>query len=215
MTNKLKVEIAVAALLGTIIGSVTALRKNEDKYIPEIEEDTHIAQIIQDRYEFHYYIDTQDIDTEINKLNINNNDYYPFDTYKYIRFVDFEQRERIAIVHILVDFLKDENNNIKDTIYTYVDAFNGNILLATNQNNVPEEYTSDIVKYIMDYGNLKDLKETMISKGLDSNYANSIIYKELFDRSLSTYDAARIYVSLVNSNNRVKYNNEAIILTQD
>ena len=64
----------------------------------------------------------------------------------------------------------------------------------------------------MDQGDLLDLKRIVVGKGLDSNYANSVMSDDIKNKSLSKYDVARMYVLLVNSNNRSIDYNHAIIL---
>ena len=76
-----------------------------------------------------------------------------------------------------------------------------------------ENYNSSDVISVLDQGDLLDLRDIVIKKGLDSSYAYSVMSDDIKDKTLSTYDVARMYVLLVNSNNRSINHNNAIILS--
>lgn len=208
MNRRRKIQLMSIISAGIVLGSVVSTRidvnnRKKDNNSEEtfVEETTTYEPIV---YEFHYYNDTIDENEEINKLGIVNDSSSPYNCYKYIRFVDFDSRERYAIVKSYVDYILDEDKNVIDTIYTFVDAFDGKVLFTTKDYRKISEFNSDIIWYLMEYGDLLELKDSVISKGLDINYANSVMSSDIENKSLSIYDVARYYVLLVNSKNRLE-----------
>ena len=208
MNRRRKIQLMSIISAGIVLGSVVSTRidvnnrkKDNDSEETFVEETTTYEPIV---YEFHYYNDTIDENEEINKLGIVNDSSSPYNCYKYIRFVDFDSRERYAIVKSYVDYILDEDKKVIDTIYTFVDAFDGKVLFTTKDYRKISEFNSDIIWYLMEYGDLLELKDSVISKGLDINYANSVMSSDIENKSLSIYDVARYYVLLVNSKNRLE-----------
>ena len=208
MNRRRKIQLMSIISAGIVLGSVVSTRidvnnRKKDNNSEEtfVEETTTYEPIV---YEFHYYNDTIDENEEINKLGIVNDSSSPYNCYKYIRFVDFDSRERYAIVKSYVDYILDEDKKVIDTIYTFVDAFDGKVLFTTKDYRKISEFNSDIIWYLMEYGDLLELKDSVISKGLDINYANSVMSSDIENKSLSIYDVARYYVLLVNSKNRLE-----------
>ena len=214
----------IASLLASIMvvsGACAYSLSKSDNMEEKIEPKTKITTIEDyPKYEFHYYNDTVDVESEIDKLNINNNDMLPYNTYKVIRYVDSNHFERISIYHVYVTFLTDSEGKITDTLYTYQDIFSGEQFLTTTDglndhvgDGRIENYNSSDVISVLDQGDLLDLRDIVIKKGLDSSYAYSVMSDDIKDKTLSTYDVARMYVLLVNSNNRSINHNNAIILS--
>ena len=208
MNRRRKIQLMSIISAGIVLGSVVSSRidvnnRKKDNNSEEtfVEETTTYEPIV---YEFHYYNDTIDENEEINKLGIVNDSSSPYNCYKYIRFVDFDSRERYAIVKSYVDYILDEDKKVIDTIYTFVDAFDGKVLFTTKDYRKISEFNSDIIWYLMECGDLLELKDSVISKGLDINYANSVMSSDIENKSLSIYDVARYYVLLVNSKNRLE-----------
>ena len=208
MNRRRKIQLMSIISAGIVLGSVVSTRidvnnRKKDNNSEEtfVEETTTYEPIV---YEFHYYNDTIDENEEINKLGIVNDSSSPYNCYKYIRFVDFDSRERYAIVKSYVDYILDEDKKVIDTIYTFVDAFDGKVLFTTKDYRKISEFNSDIIWYLMECGDLLELKDSVISKGLDINYATSVMSSDIEHKSLSIYDVARYYVLLVNSKNRLE-----------
>ena len=195
---------AVLILLG-VIGLRASLNSKKDVYSePEvnvIEETTQ--EPATPVYSFYYTNDTVDVEASINDLRIYWYREYPYDCYKYIRFVDYDNYERYAIVNVYVDYLTDVDKNVVETVYNYMDVFSGRLLLTTNDKRDIKEYNSSEVMYLMECGSLLELRESVISKGLDTNYAYSVMSDDIENKTLSSYDVARYYVLLVNSKNRL------------
>ena len=173
MNRRRKIQLMSIISAGIVLGSVVSTRidvnnRKKDNNSEEtfVEETTTYEPIV---YEFHYYNDTIDENEEINKLGIVNDSSSPYNCYKYIRFVDFDSRERYAIVKSYVDYILDEDKKVIDTIYTFVDAFDGKVLFTTKDYRKISEFNSDIIWYLMECGDLLELKDSVISKGLDIN----------------------------------------------
>ena len=219
MEKKLKERIA--ALGGAVIiltGCIGCNKNNNKKYLYEETPTVEYSTSLDNKYDFHYYNDTVDVESTVDSLGITNDDSYPYNVYKVLRFVDKDNYERIVITKCDVYFITDENKKITNTVYTYRDAFTGEELLVTNDNigdhihDRVENYLSDYVDYIIYQGDLLDLKKIVIEKGLNSDYANSIMSDDINNKNLSLSEVGRMYVQLVNSNNRMNYSNQAIIL---
>ena len=200
-------SLGAAALL---LAGVVSLRCVDNK-LQEVREKrevkkTNVEEVINEmpRYEFHYYNDTVDVEESVNSLGITKNDSYIYESYRFIRFVDNDHREKYAICVPYVEYEVDEKGEVINTIYNYYDAFNGTFLLSTNDKKTIQSYNSDLILYLMESGKLLDLKKSVISKGLDEEYANSVMGNDIKNKSLNTYDVARMYVLLVNSSNRLE-----------
>lgn len=217
--NKQEIASILASVL-VLSGAASYALAKEDSANVEVDDNNTYITYDEPKYVFHYENDTVDVDEAIRELNINNNSTYPYNTYKVIRYVDSNHFEKIAICHIYTSFLTDNEGKITDTIYTYEDAFNGNQLLTTTDglndhvgDHRIESFTSGDVLLIMDQGDLLDLRDIVIKKGMGISYAYSIMSDDIKDKSLSTEEVARMYVLLVKSNNRNINNSEAIILS--
>ena len=77
-------------------------------------------------------------------------------------------------------------------------------MFTTSDYREIKEYNSDVVWYLMEYGDLLGLRESVISKGLDEEYARSVMGDDVKNKSLTASDVARYYVLLVNSANRIE-----------
>ena len=100
-----------------------------------------------------------------------------------------------------------EDKKIVDTNYNCCNAFNGDLILRVHDIKNIKDFESNEVYYLMEYGSLLGLRNSVISKGLDKTYAYNVLSDGVYNKSLSLYDVARIYVLLVNSDNRVETNN--------
>lgn len=211
MNKRKQIQIVSLMSAALVLAGVVLNRISNDREDNKIYEDIVIKEKVSDeskeesiRYQFHYSNDTVDVEDEISKLGITNNDSNPYNMYKFIRFVDFDSRERYAIVNGYVDYVFDEENNVLNTIYTYVDVFSGRVMLTTSDYREINEFNSDVIWHLMEYGNLLGLRDSVISKGLDETYAYSVMGDEIKNKSLTQYDIARYYVLLVNSANRME-----------
>ena len=167
---------ALLILLG-VVGVRMGLNKlveerNEEASAMEetLNEPTHEPVV----YYLHYENDTVDVEESINSLNISEDKSFPYECYKYIRFVDYDHIERYAIVNVYVDYLTDENKNVTATVYKYVDTFSGRELFTTTDKDKIKEIDNEEVMHLMEYGDLLELRESVISRGLDINYAYSV-----------------------------------------
>ena len=224
MKKKKKIQLLslTSALLVTL--SVVGLRiSNENKKENEpISNEEFIADVtfdsIESKYDFHQVSDTYDVDAAIGELGIVENKMLPYNMYKVIRFIDKEHYEKIAVVECYLNFTVDENGNITGYYYDMYDMFTKNYLFSTyvydntlkiNVYDLP----SDEVLRVLSYGDLLDLREIALSKGMDENYVDSVATDNIEDRSLLVSEAGRMYVMLVNSYNRVKFDeNRQMIL---
>lgn len=211
MDKRKQIQIVSLMSAALVLSGVVLDRISDNREKNRIYEDIVIEDTIKDepeeepiRYQFHYYNDTVDVESEISKLGITNNDSNPYNVYKFIRFVDYDSREKYAIVNGYVDYEFDDENNVLNTIYTYVDIFTGKVMFTTSDYKEIKEYNSDVVWYLMEYGDLLGLRESVISKGLDEEYARSVMGDDVKNKSLTASDVARYYVLLVNSANRIE-----------
>lgn len=209
MKNKKSAELASFGAALLVLLGVVGIRSNINaKRISEPIEEAVVTVEPQKyeeiRYIFQYTNDTVDVDESIKSLNISESNDFPYKSYKFIRFVNFDNHEIYAIVNVYVDYLTDVDKNVVETVYRYVDAFSGRVLLTTNDRDDIVEFNSDVVQYLMEYGSLLELRESVISKGLNTDYAYSVMDDSIKNKSLSTYDVARYYVLLVNSKNRLE-----------
>lgn len=214
MNKKKKLQLLSLSAALVMMCSLGGCSKNVSNTNNNESEEAVIEEVVEEpvRYEFHYYNDTVDIEEAINGLGINKNDSFPYDSYRFIRYVDYDNHEMFAIVIGYVNYITDEEGHITDTVYYYYDAFNGEFMFGTRDyGKEVKSITSDKILYLMDYGKLIDLRECVISKGLDSDYAYSVMGNDIKSKSLSTYDVARMYVLLVNSTNRYEKNDQMII----
>ena len=208
--NKVLSFGAAFLLLTGIIGVRGIEKDNSVSKEGVIIEETQPTPLA--RYQFYYYNDTVNIDDSIYSLGITYNKIYPFESYRFLRFVDNDHRENFAIANVYVEYVLDENKNVVNTIYNYYDVFNNMLLLSTTDKKDIKSFNSDVILRLMDYGNLLELKECVISKGLDQEYVNGVMGSDIKNKELSTYDIARYYVLLVRSDERFE-NNKSYTIT--
>lgn len=203
------------SLLGviTILLSLPGCKKNEETNNTSVSYDTVNEEInAMPKYHFYYENDTYNLEESIDGLGIVNDGFYPYDTYKVLRYIDYNNEEKFAIARCYVDYVKDGNKGVADEIYYYYDVFNGNYLLGTYERRDIKTINSDVVYYLIEQVDLLDLKEIVIRKGLNADYVNSVMSDDIKNKSLSVSEVARMFVLLVNSNNRENYNNADIVL---
>ena len=188
-----------ASTIGYIVSGGS---KNEDTNSDEVTiiEDDSSAII---KYGLNYTNDTVDVNESIESLHLYQNNVYPYSSYKYVRFIDYDNNEKYSIVNVFVDFLSDPDKNVVETVYNYVDVFRGRTILSTNDRDKVRDYISNEVQLLIEIGDLLELRNSVISKGLDIGYAYSVMGDDIVNKSLSAYDVAWYYVLLVNSSNRL------------
>lgn len=214
MKNSQKIKIASLFSTAAILGSVAALKLNNNVSEPSVVINTNTPSIestLENKYQFHYENDTVDLEQSVNSLNIVYDDYFPYASYKVLRFVDIDGYERIAVALSFVDYITDESGKIVDTKYHYFDAFNNNYILTTSDKKDIKEYTSNVISYLIDSGDLLSLRRIVIDKGLDSDYAYSIMKDGIKNYSMTKYQVGMMYVLLVNSSNRPNYESQMIL----
>ena len=186
--------------------------KNNNKNEPEVEKPT----IVQEYVVPHLVSDTTDVEEEVRSLNITEDKAYPYDVYKVFRYINSDGYERINIVITYANFVTDSEGKIVGYYYTMVDAFDGHYIYTTPVNKNSFMNLEDIgdgdVKYIMNYAELSDLKTIAMLKGMDTNYVNSVMPDNLEGQTLTTSQVARYFVQLVNKNNRIYNDNQAVII---
>ncbi len=168
------------------------------------------------KYGITYNTDTYDVDKSISDLGIVDNKVLPYDMYKVIRYIDKDNNEIISIVNLYTNFVV-ENNEIISTYYTLVDAFTKNEILTTIPDKNGEVildnlYEDSNILKVLDFGELIELRDIVISKGMDPEYAFSIMNDYLTDKSLLVSEVGRMYVLLVNSQNRLHNNFNVLIV---
>ena len=186
--------------------------KNNSKNEPVVEQPTIVHEYVVPRL----VSDTTDVEEEVNSLNITEDKAYPYDVYKVFRYMNSDGYERINIVNTYVNYVTDSEGKIVGYYYTMVDAFDGHYIYTTPVNKNSFMNLEDIgdgdVKYIMNYAELSELKNIAILKGMDTNYVNSVMPDNLKGQTLTTSQVARYYVQLVNKNNRIYNDNQAVII---
>ena len=211
MDNKVKAQLISLSSLVIILGGLLITKQNDSE---ERLNRIYYSKTIYSQYDKNnrfYLNDTVNIDDEIDKLNIKEERVLPYDTYKVLRYIDKRGNEKISIINTYVQYAMDNKDNV-NKFYTFVDAFNGTVLLSTNNLDY-NVMASDYVQTVLEYGDLLDLKKIMMEKGLDIDYANRVMYDDIKNSYLSTQEVAGMYVLLVSSNDRAEYvSGNAIIL---
>lgn len=187
--------------IGYIVGEKYTSNKNDinNDEATVIEDDSNGVV----KYQLRYTNDTVDVNESIDSLHLYQNNVYPYSSYKYIRFIDYDNNEKYAIVNVFVDYLSDVDKNVVETVYNYVDVFRGRTLLTTNDKETIRNYNSNEIQLLLETGDLLGLRKSVITKGLDIGYAYSVMGDDIVNKSLSAYDVAWYYVLLVNSSNRL------------
>lgn len=155
------------------------------------------------RYTFHYETDTFDVQGEIDKLGISNNCYFPREMYKVIRYIDYNHIERIGIVKVIHCYDAGIDKKVESEHYEVYDVFNNNYIFSYNKNN---EIDSSEVLDLMFLGDIDNIRDIVISKGMDSMYTDSVLSMINDRNSLLLSNVAEVYVLLVNSSNRLRNN---------
>ena len=186
--------------------------KNNSKNEPVVEQPTIVQEYVVPRL----VSDTTDVEEEVRSLNITEDKAYPYDVYKVFRYINSDGYERINIVITYANFVTDSEGKIVGYYYTMVDAFDGHYIYTTPVNKNSFMNLEDIgdgdVKYIMNYAELSDLKTIAMLKGMDTNYVNSVMSDGLERQTLTTSQVDKYYVQLVNKNNRIYNDNQAVII---
>lgn len=210
--NYKKLLCSACAGLLLLTGSGCNSNNNKEEIIKEEENIEEIIPKKIDYYDINYFIDTSRYEEEYDNLRINEYRSLPYNTYKVLRYVDFNNYERVAIVNTYVNFMTDENKNITREYYNIYDAFSGDFLLSTYDISSGNKYDDGEVYYILSYGDLLDLKDIAESKGLNSEYTDSIMSDDIKRKSITTDEAAFDYLMLVTANERYQNKNEELVL---
>jgi hypothetical protein len=209
MKNNTKTRIisSLAALIVMLSLTSGCSKINESEKESE-ESDTTNIEIVQTTnepviYELHYETDTVDVDSEIDKLGIVDDESYPRNVYKVIRYIDNDHYERIGIVKAYVQYKVDEEKNVVSEYYDVYNIFNNEYLFTCdNFDNV----SNDEVFYLTSFDKLDSIRYVVVSKGMNEEYVDSVLATIKGKNNLSLREVAYVYVMLVNSNNRLQSN---------
>lgn len=213
MDNKLKIKIASLAAASIVLtGALIFKNDREEKVINRNNNVTYVDEIDEsNKANIIYENDTVKITDSIAEFGVTNPAYYPLNAYKLLQYRDKSGYERFSVVLSYIGYSNDEKGNITKN-YSFVDVFDKTLVLSCDSLDF-ETFASDYVDTVIYYGNLIDLKDIVIRKGLDKNYANQIEKEYINDGMLYTYDAAKYYLYLVNSSNWRNYEiNKALII---
>ena len=130
MDNKEKKVLAGMVALLVTLNICSCSHKKYDKNVPTNNSDNYYSSL-EPKYIFHYENDTVDVEDSIDRLGLTNNDNMPYSTYKVFRIIDQNNFEKIVITNAYVSYLTDNEGNVINTLYSYVDAFNGELLFTT------------------------------------------------------------------------------------
>ena len=129
---------------------------------------------------------------------ISSNDCLPYSCYKVLRFIDYNDDEQIRVVKGNVDYEVNENGVITSNIH-YYDAITGQWIITTNRDieklkleNISNYYISSIISF----GELSDLRDIAITRGMSEEYAYSILSDNIKSRNLYVRDVAIMYALL-------------------
>ena len=197
--------ISLSALLLMLHGCGLNPNRTSNK---EETNNNGVYEELNNKYVFHYYNDTYDVESAINRLGITRNDDYPYGSYRYILYLDNSHIERYEIVIGYANYIVNEEGNVIDTIYDYYNAFTNEYVFSTRNIKDINSFESDKIYHTMEFGKLCELRDSVISKGLDRDYAYSVVKDDIKNKVINTSEAARIYVLLVNSFNRIESNHQ-------
>ena len=203
MKNNKKI-LLTTLLLGTLLAGL--YKKNNIIITGNIENE--IQSIVYDNSAYIIYdykkLNENEINDEIEKLNIKNNMYYPTNTYKILQFVDSNKNYKIMIVNIFVNYFKNSDDIISKR-YTVIDAFSKTELFDTEDFvNISSSNILFDNADILSYDDLYKIKNIAVLNNINEEYINSILIN-IQNKDLNNMEVAKLYVSLINSNNRVTY----------
>lgn len=203
MKNNKKI-LLTTLLLGTLLAGL--YKKNNIIITGNIENEIQSIEYDNSAYIIYDYkkLNENEINDEIKKLNIKDNMYYPTNTYKILQFVDSNKNYRIMIVNIFVDYFKNSDDIISKR-YTVIDAFSKTELFDTedfvniSSNNILFDNAD-----ILSYDDLCKIRDIAVLNNINEEYINSMLVN-IENKDLNNIEVAKLYASLINSNNRVTY----------
>lgn len=213
MNNKLKIRIASLAAASIVLtGALIFKTDREEKVINRNKNITYVDEIDEsNKANIIYENDTVKITDSIAEFGVTNSSYYPLNAYKLLQYRDKSGYERFSVVLSYIGYSSDEKGNLIKN-YSFVDVFDKTLVMSCNALDF-ESFASDYVDTVIYYGDLIDLKDIVIRKGLDRDYANQIEKEYINNDMLYTFDAAKYYLYLVNSSNWRDYKiNKALII---
>ena len=174
-----------------------------NKKVEEVEEE--VFEEVPFEREFDE-IDEPNLLYEISKLNIVDNNSYPSNIYKVMRFTDTYGYYRTMIVNINLNYILDDDGFVLGKEYTIRDAFSKEELFTTNDyENIDASNNYFLNAKIHSIDDLDELEDIALSNGASEEYVDQILQNKLNNSLLTPYDVAIMYVSLTNNNNRVTY----------
>ena len=198
-----KTKIRLISLSSAFIVLAGALVFKNDREEKVIERNTIEDTENSNKAIIYYENNILDIQDELKKFNVKNLNYYPVNSYKILQYRDVNGYERFSVVLSNIGYYNDEKGNI-DTYYSFVDVFDGTLVLSSNNLNF-ELFASDFVDTIIYYGDLTDLGDILENRGLDKDYIKKVKEEYISSNMLYSLDAAKYYLSLVNDYNRSDY----------
>ena len=198
-----KTKIRLISLSSAFIVLAGALVFKNDREEKVIERNTIEDTENSNKDIIYYENNILDIQDELKKFNVKNLNYYPVNSYKILQYRDVNGYERFSVVLSNIGYYNDEKGNI-DTYYSFVDVFDGTLVLSSNNLNF-ELFASDFVDTIIYYGDLTDLGDILENRGLDKDYIKKVKEEYISSNMLYSLDAAKYYLSLVNDYNRSDY----------
>lgn len=203
MKNNKKI-LLTTLLLGTLLAGL--YKKNNIIITGNIENEVQSIEYDNSAYIIYDYknLNENEINDEIEKLNIKNNVYYPTNTYKILQFVDSNKNYKIMIVNIFVNYYKNNDDTISKK-YTIVDTFSNTELFETEDFvNISSRNILFDDADILSCDNLSKIRDIAQLNNINEEYINYMLIN-IENKNLNNMEVAKLYVSLINSNNRVTY----------
>lgn len=203
MKNNKKI-VLTTLLLGTLLAGI--YKKNNIIITGNIENEVQSIEYDNSAYIIYDYekLNENEINDEIEKLNIKNNVYYPTNTYKILQFVDSNKNYKIMIVNIFVNYYKNNDDTISKK-YTIVDTFSNTELFETEDFvNISSRNILFDNADILCCDNLCKIRDIARLNNINEAYINYMLIN-IENKNLNNMEVAKLYVSLINSNNRVTY----------
>ena len=182
-------------------------KKNNIIITGNIENEVQSIEYDNSAYIIYDYknLNENEINDEIEKLNIENNVYYPTNTYKILQFVDSNKNYKIMIVNIFVNYYKNNDDKISKK-YTIVDTFSNTELFETEDFvNISSRNILFDNADILSCNDLSKIRDIALLNNINEEYINYMLMN-IENKNLNNMEVAKLYVSLINSNNRVTYN---------
>ena len=204
MKNNKKI-VLTTLLLGTLLAGL--YKKNNIIITGNIENEVQSIEYDNSAYIIYDYknLNENEINDEIEKLNIENNVYYPTNTYKILQFVDSNKNYKIMIVNIFVNYYKNNDDKISKK-YTIVDTFSNTELFETEDFvNISSRNILFDNADILSCNDLSKIRDIALLNNINEEYINYMLMN-IENKNLNNMEVAKLYVSLINSNNRVTYN---------